>query len=110
MYDVTYNIFGIEIYNLPNTLVEFWVWDKGIDISPPIFYNAGEKLIGWNHFDITLDADGNSIAYLNGEPIVEYTLEAPFESKYFYFFTPSSGPALDNVVVRNQVIDIQPPE
>ena len=68
------------------------------------------RLSGWNHFDITRDDSGNSKIYLNGEIILEYSDALSITPQWFYFSTPEIGPVLDNLVVRNQVIDIKPQE
>jgi hypothetical protein len=103
-------LYGIQISNLPYTMIEFHEYDKGVKIHNPEIYSIGEKITGWVHFDITLDNDGAVNIYLNGESVLKGNHEVSYEPHYFYFMTCCEGPALDNVVVRNQVIDIQPTE
>ena len=45
--------------------------------------------------------------YFNKEMVLEYSVDFPYEPNYFYFKSCCEGPALDNVVVRNQVLEIQ---
>jgi hypothetical protein len=99
--------FGIQISSLPNTVINTLTVEKG-EKSPVDEYQTGSILTGWNHFDITRDEQGYSKIFLNGEQILEYKDELTINSSWFRFEGHPIGPALDNVVVRNQVIDIQP--
>ena len=69
--------------------------------------NLGQILTGWHHFDITRDEAGNSQVFLNGELILEYSDELPIVPSLFYFNSPNIGPALDNLIVRDEVIEIR---
>jgi hypothetical protein len=69
----------------------------------------GKQLSGWNHFDVTRDELGNSNVYINGELILEYKDELNITPQWFYLDTGIIGPFFDNLVVRDQVIDIQSP-
>ena len=70
--------------------------------------NLNRILTGWNHFDITRDDSGNAKLYLNGELILEHKDELTFSPQWFVIGTLATGPIFDNLVVRNQVIAIQP--
>ena len=68
----------------------------------------GRKLSGWTHIDVTRDGDGNSIFYIDGEKVLEFSDDLTIKPQLFYFNTPLVGPLLDNLVVRDQVIEIKP--
>ena len=99
---------GMEIKTKQNTGINYFKGENGVESIAGAFEAEGQ-ISGWNHFDITRDEEGNSIVYLNGEPILEYKDEIPIMPYWFYFSGPI-GPALDNVIVRDQVIDIQAQE
>jgi hypothetical protein len=94
----------VEITNLPNT--QIWLYGG----EEPVFMDFGEKLAGQHHFDVTRGEDFVTKVYMNGEFLIETYDDSTIDSEYFYFWAMCEGPALDNVVVRNQVIDIQPAE
>ena len=73
-----------------------------------VFLLVESWLDGWNHYDVTRDELGNSNIFLNGELVLQYNDELSISPQSFYFGTNVIGPVFDNVVVRNQVIDIQP--
>ena len=103
------NGFGFNTLTMGNTIVSFLTMEDG----RKSLVNAGSpvrSVTGWNHFDITRDESGNSKVYLNGELILEYKDERSISPYWFYFNVQDTGPALDNLVVRNQVIGIQPSE
>ena len=93
---------------MSNSLISILTLDYELSQNGPVA--LGRKLTGWNHFDITRDESGNSKIYLNGELITEYKDNLTIASDLFYFSTSTIGPVLDNVVVRNRVIEIQPIE
>ena len=105
--DIVYGL-GIEIKTKQNTVISFRKVESGIESNVEAFEAEGQ-ITGWNHFDITRDEVGNSSVYMNGEPILEYTDELSITPYWFYFSEPV-GSALDNVVVRDQVIEIQAQE
>jgi hypothetical protein len=82
------------------------------DSNEPLstFVDLGEQLSGWHHFDITKDHSGLIQVYLDGEWILEHLDELPFDVKKMTFYFCCEGPALDNVVVRDDVIEVQPAE
>ena len=90
-----------------NTFVAFKSTSNGIE-SQGETANLNRILTGWNHFDITRDDSGNAKLYLNGELVQEYQDELTFPPQWFVVGTLASGPIIDNLVVRNQVLDIQP--
>jgi len=65
--------------------------------------------LGWLHMDATLDDHGKVLIYLNGEQIFEYTDERLKDTQYFSM-TPghTSHEMIDNIVVRDKVIEITP--
>jgi hypothetical protein len=99
---------GIEIISMKYPEISIYQIDNDDAVKVVIFHPENE-IYGWNHFDITRDEEGNSKVYLNGEPILEYKDELPITSHWFFFEAPT-GSALDNIVVLNRVIDIQPSE
>ena len=101
--------FGLNVmsWTSDDTFFEFKSTSNGIE-SLGEKANLNRILTGWNHFDITRDDSGNSKLYLNGELIQEYKDELTFSPQWFIVGTLASGPIYDNLVVRNQVIAIQP--
>jgi len=100
---------GIDITKLQNTTISIITVEKGIkSILEPV--DTGRMLTGWHHLDVTRDEDGNSKIFLDGDLILEYKDELSISPHWFYFATSIIGPAIDNIVIRNRVIDIQPPE
>jgi hypothetical protein len=67
------------------------------------------KAQGWNHIDITRDEIGKSRVFLNQELVMEYEDDLTITPHSFHLGVNDVGPAFDNLVVRNQVIDIQHP-
>jgi hypothetical protein len=67
-----------------------------------------ERLTGWHHVDITRDEGGHVKIFIDREFVYEFNEDFPYDSSGFFYYYCCEGPALDNVVVRNQVIDIQP--
>jgi hypothetical protein len=105
--DQDYNFgFGFNSLTMGNTIISFLIVQDGrkslVDAGNPV-----RKITGWNHFDITRDEFGNSNVYLNGELILEYKDEITISPHWFYFNVQETGPALDNLVVRDQVINLQ---
>jgi hypothetical protein len=104
-----YNYQLLEIRHAPDTLV--WIsTQQDPNVPNPSFVDWGEQLSGWHHFDITKDHSGLIQVYLDGEFILEHLDELPFDVIKMTFYACCEGPALDNVAVRNQVIEIQPSE
>jgi hypothetical protein len=104
-----YNYQMLEIKHSPNT--QIWVstqQDPGDPISS--YVDLGEKLAGWHHFDITKAESGLIEVYQDGEFVVGHSDGKPFDAVSVVFYHCCEGPALDNLVVRNQAIDIQPSE
>lgn len=99
---------GILIKTKQNTVINGFKTESGAESIAGAFEAEGH-ISGWNHFQITRDEEGHSTVYLNGEPILEYKDELSITPYWFYFSAPI-GSALDNVIVRDQVIDIQAPE
>jgi len=99
---------GILIKTKQNTVINYFQTESGLESVAAEFEMEGQ-ISGWNHFDITRDEEGHSIVYLNGEPILEHKDELSITPYWFYFSGPI-GSALDNVVVREIVIDINAPE
>ena len=80
--------------------------DSIIDGEAPIL--EGEKVSGWHHIDITRDHDDHTKVYVDGKLCLDALVKFPFESDYFYVNNYIEGPAYDNIVVRNYVIEIEP--
>jgi hypothetical protein len=101
-----YNYQLLEIRHAPNTQV--WVSTQQDPNEPRTdSVDLGEQLSGWHHFDITKDQSGLIQVYLDGEWILDHEDDLPFEVREMTFYTCCEGPALDNVVVRDQVIEVQ---
>jgi len=98
---------GFSVMSTERTTVQMLILENG-KLTHEDKVREDGRLSGWNHFDITRDDSGNSKIYLNGEIILEYSDELNITPQWFYFATPAIGPILDNLVVRNQVIDIKP--
>jgi len=105
--EIVYGL-GVEIQTKQNTVISFRKIESGSPSNEEAFEAEGQ-ITGWNHIDFTRDLEGNSTVYLNGEPILEYKDEISFTPSWFYFTGPI-GSALDNVIVRDQVIEIQAQE
>ena len=103
--------FGFSIYlmTMKNTMLSIRTYSHGI-MKTGESAGLGQKLTGWNHFDITRDDSGHLKLYLNGELILDNKDELAFSPQFFGVVTFHTGPVFDNLVVRNQVIDIQPAE
>jgi len=81
--------------------------------------NAGKNIIiaqysikdisGLQHYDVTRDESGHTLVFLNGEQIFEFTDDTFSDSQVFYISCNNSLITLDNIVVRDKVIDILPP-
>lgn len=101
----------ITIENQPYTLISLHQWD-GLSSEKLKEEKLGERerITGWHHIDITRDLNGFVKVYFNNELILEDNIEFPYESQLIHFYSCCEGPVLDNVVVRNQVIDVQPIE
>jgi len=104
--------FGLQIKRGTDTFVklafEEYLGDEKITFDGP--WHAGEVLTGWHHFDVTRDNSNKTRVYLNVEQILESDIGEFFTTSFFVLGAPPQGPAFDNVVVWNQVIDIQPGE
>jgi hypothetical protein len=97
---------GCRIEGSKNTSVFIITLDNRTKYTKPSV-SLGRKLVGWNHFDITRDELGNANVYLNGELILQHKDELNISPHKFYFNTGVIGPVFDNLLVRNQVIDIR---
>jgi hypothetical protein len=101
----------ITIENQPYTLISLNQWD-GLSSKKLKEEKLGERerITGWHHIDITRDVNGLVKVYFNNQLMLENNVEFPYESQLIHFYTCCEGQALDNVVVRNRVIEIQPTE
>jgi hypothetical protein len=101
--------FGIKISSIPKTNVKLYTDDYGDYVVEGTWF-ANENLTGWNRIEVTRDDQFNTNVFLNGELILESRIEKDFTPAWFYVSGPPVGPLLDNVVVHNKVIEIQPLE
>ena len=101
--------FGFSVMRTEKTSVVMLILENG-KLTRDNSFLKDEKLSGWNHFDITRDEAGNSKIFLNGALILEYSDELDISPQWFYLSTPIIGPFFDNLVVRNEVIEILPSE
>jgi hypothetical protein len=105
--EMEWSTMWMTVEHLPNTVIALYTSGEP---SLHGVVNIGEngKITGWHHVDITRDENGNIKIYFDGELQIDSVVDYPHESDYFgVFFYEGSG--IDNIVVRNQVIDIQPP-
>lgn len=104
-----YANFTINITKEPNTKLDITHLDGDLETKIGIVpVRDSEILTGWHHVDITRDDADNVKIFVDREFIYEFTEEYPYDSEGFFYHVSCEGPAIDNVVVRNQVIDIQP--
>jgi len=96
-----------EVKNSPNTQISIST-QKDPNGPNSSSANLGEQLTGWQHIDITKDESGLTKVYLNGEFVVEHFDDQSFDAESVVVYTCCEGSAFDNIVVRNQIIDIQP--
>ena len=103
----TYNFQNLEIKQDQSTQV--WVNTQVDPTELSSFWEAEERLSGWHHFDITRDETGLIKVYLDGEFIVEHFDDRDFDAEKLVIMYCCDGPVLDNLVVRDQVIEIVSP-
>jgi hypothetical protein len=70
-------------------------------------YNPVESIAGWQHIDITRDASGEFLIYVNDTLQLEASDTNHGTSNYFVFYC-NPGCAIDNIVISDSV-DIEPP-
>jgi hypothetical protein len=104
-----YASFSINIIQQPITKLEInhLVGDMETLIDT-VTVREPERLTGWHHVDITRDEGGHVKIFIDREFVCEFNEDFPYDSSGFFYYYCCEGPALDNVVVRDQVIDIQP--
>ncbi|MFW9834868.1 MAG: hypothetical protein ACFFEK_12790 [Candidatus Thorarchaeota archaeon] len=69
-----------------------------------------EDILGWQHFTITREDDGQVYVYLNGKLAIRWKDNQHTTCNEFSFGTPP-GPAIDNITVSDTVdYDAAPPE
>ena len=106
-----YANFTINITQQPITLLEITRLDGNEEtLIDKVTVREPEKLTGWHHVDITRDDSDNVNIYVDSALISKFNEEFPYDSSVFFYYVICDGPALDNMIVRNQVIDIQPVE
>ncbi len=101
----TFNFQNMEIKQYQNT--QIWITTQR-DGAEPIqtFWDLGEKLTGWHHFDITKEESGLIKVYLDGELLFGHYDERSFDCVSLVIMYCCSGPVLDNLVAQDQVIEI----
>ena len=97
---------GIRVRNGFKSQISGQVLDNRILQTNINQVTLDNPLTGWNHFDYTRDDAGNSRIFINGEFILEYQDALTFSPRWFSIIASQAGPGLDNLVVRNQVLDI----
>jgi len=98
-YDSAMKMFGVTLH-----LETQYVTD------PIANYSFPRTINGWQHFDITRDTNGRTQVYLNGEQIFDHTDENFTESQFFFLGAlRHSEELIDNIVVRDTVVEIIPP-
>lgn len=61
-----------------------------------------ERITGWQHFDVTRDADGRFTIYVNGTERLTATDTRYMTANYFVFYCYQNG-AIDNVVINDEI-------
>ncbi len=103
----TYNFQSLEIEQTQNT--QIWITTQRDGAEPISSYlDLGQKLSGWHHFDITKVESGLIKVYLDGEYLFEHLDERSFDVEKLVIMYCCRGPVLDNLEVRDQIMDIQP--
>ena len=103
----TYNFQNLEVKQAENT--QIWITTQRDDGEAiPSHVDLGEKLSGWHHFDITREESGMIKIYLDGEFILEHFDDREFDAEKLVVMYCCSGPVLDNLVVRDKVMNIVP--
>jgi len=103
----TYNFQNLEVKQAENT--QIWVTTQRDDGEAiPSHVDLGKKLSGWHHFDITREESGMIKIYLDGEFILEHFDDREFDAEKLVVMYCCSGPVLDNLVVRDKVMNIVP--
>ena len=97
---------NLEIKQDKNT--QIWITTQVDPMPLSSHVDLGEKLSGWHHFDITRNEDGLIQVYLDGEFIVEHFDDREFDVEKLVIMYCCDGPVLDNLVVRDQIIEISP--
>ena len=103
----------VLLENQSSTLLELGYWTGVSDsetTADSVTIKENEKISGWHHIDITKENNGTTKVYFDGEMYLDTIIDLPYQSDAFLYEFYAEGPILDNVVVRNQVIDIQPAE
>ena len=95
----------MAIENMPNTVIALYDSSEGVHDMKII--REDERVTDWHHVDITRDESGNMKVYFDGQMYLEQVIDFPDDSDYFAVLF-SEGSGIDNIVVRNQVIEIQP--
>jgi hypothetical protein len=107
--DTQYAAFPITIEHQPFTVLEFnHLVGEEETVLDAVTISEGEILSGWHHIDITRDDNQSVKVFFNKELVYEFNEDFPYDSMAFNYWFCCDGPALDNVVVHDQVIDIQP--
>ena len=97
----------VQIENQPYTEIQLAQWVLGeYTLLDSKDIGDRERLTGWHHLDITRDENGKTSVYCDGKKYLEGKVDFPYGSDYFLTSACCEGPALDNVIVRNQVMDI----
>ncbi len=64
-------------------------------------------ILGWHHFDITRDAEGQFYVYINGTLAMEF-VDTTYDTSNYFVIQAEQDTAIDNIVVSDTV-DIPPP-
>jgi hypothetical protein len=103
----TYNFQNLEVKQAQNT--QIWITTQRDDGDAiPSYVDLGERLSDWHHIDITREDIGLIKVYLDGEFILEHFDDREFDAEKLVVMYCCSGPVLDNLVVRDQIIEFLP--
>ena len=107
--DTAGEAYGIVFYLFP-TYVDINLVKMSHDTGHLFLDNyIAAGLAGWNSFIVTREMSGQFYVYMNGELILKGKNLQHTTSERFYF-VGSGGPAIDNITVRDDIIDLAPPE
>jgi hypothetical protein len=102
------NGIGISVVTRDDTSISIGTLSDYTYLHPVAETDLGRRLTGWNHFDVTRDDAGHSKIFLNEELVLEYKDKLSISPQVFMFDVEELGLEFDNLVVRDQVIGIQP--
>jgi hypothetical protein len=100
-----FNFQNLEVKQ--NGTTQIWITTQRDGTIPKSSYlDLGEKVGGWHHFDISKDETGMIKVYYDGNFIFEHFDDREFDAEKLVIMYCCDGPVLDNLIVRDQIIEI----